>query len=259
MKRVNDFNSEARYYDLLEEKNRSQFDAILRYVIRVFRKARVRTVLDATCGTGAQAIPLARNGFRIIGSDKAPDLLKIARAKSKGMARIKFRLGDVRSSSYGRFDGVISMLNSLGYLSKTDFRKALKNINTNLKDRGLFVFDSTNKGCLDSGRFSTRELIDTAGEISGVKFVRFGKSAYDKHTGILNTRWKSVIQVRYGEPAVKTGLWKRQTYTIEDLRCLFHQSGFRLVKVLDRTLGKFDEKKSFAYLVIARKVGSPDR
>jgi len=259
VKNINDFNAEARFYDLLEDKNRPLFDAILRYLAPVFRKERVRTILDATCGTGAQAIPLSKMGFRVLGSDKAPALLKIARGKSRSLPRVKFALGDVRYSRFGRFDAVISMLNSLGYLSKADFRKAVSNINANLPHRGLLVFDNTNKGYLDPGRFATGEYIDTSGEISGVRFVRFGKAKYDKRSGLLNTRWKAMIQEGFGKLVVRRGLWKRQTYTIRDLRHIFQATGFRLEKVLDRTLTRFDERKSFAYLVIARKVGPPSR
>ncbi|MEK7766914.1 MAG: hypothetical protein AAB368_11810, partial [bacterium] len=105
MKNTNDFNAEARYYDLLERKNGPLFDGILRYLTMVFRRARVRTILDATCGTGAPAIPLSVRGFRVLGSDKAPALLKIARGKSRGMPRVRF--GRAR---YNKRTGLLSTL-----------------------------------------------------------------------------------------------------------------------------------------------------
>jgi SAM-dependent methyltransferase len=256
MTKTNDFDSEAEYYDLFEMKNQPLYDSIANFLEALFKQGEVKTILEGTCGTGAQAIPLARRGFNVVGSDIGKNLLRIARQKGKGIPNLKFVSGDVRYSRFGRFDAVISMLNSMGYLDKTDFNKAVANIGSNLKDHGLFVFDNTNKSCLDAGNFTEDRIIDTAGEISNTKFVRLCKSRYDRRSGILTTEWNALVQNDSQKPLETKGAWKRQTYTVQDLRQIFRSTGFKLKDAYDRSLEKFDEKTSFSYLIVAEKVDS---
>lgn len=254
MPNINDFDSEAEYYDLFEKKNQPLYDLIIDFLENLFKKNNMKTVLDVTCGTGAQAIPLASRAFQVVGSDIGKNLIRIARRKSKGIFNLEFVHGDVRYTKFGKFDAVISILNSLGYLNKQDFKKALININSNLKENGLLVFDNTNKTCLDVGNFTTDTIIDTAGETDGIKFVRFCKSKYDKKLGIITTNWETLVQKNFRKPLEAHGIWKRQTYTIQDLKNIFEDAGFKLENVYDRLLKKFDDKKSFSYLIIARKI-----
>ena len=251
--RINDFDSEAEYYDLFENKNQPLFDLINNFLKKLFLKNKIKTVLDVTCGTGAQAIPLSKKGFHVLGSDIGKSLLKIAAAKSKNLPNIKFVHGDARRSKHGKFDAVISILNSLGYLTKNDFKKALANINHNLSDNGLLIFDNTNRSCLDCGNFITDKIIDTAGERANIKFIRFSKSKYSKKTGIILTRWETLIQCGHRKPMKNDGLWKRQTYSLNDLKNIFNETGFKLENIYDRSLADFDEKRSFSYMVVARK------
>ncbi|MEW6070828.1 MAG: class I SAM-dependent methyltransferase, partial [Candidatus Thermoplasmatota archaeon] len=97
MVKINDFDSIAEYYDLLEQKNQPLYNLINNFLIKLFKENKARSILDFTCGTGAQAIPLAQQGFDVVGCDIGKNLLRIAKAKSRGL-NIKFKCGDVRFS-----------------------------------------------------------------------------------------------------------------------------------------------------------------
>lgn len=254
MAKVNDFNAEAEYYDLLEKKNQALFDAIVDFLAEIFRNNGVKKIIDFTCGAGAQAIPLSEKGFNVVGIDIAGKLLDVAKSKSKNNPNISFKKGDVRNSKIGEFDAAISMLNSLGYLPKNDFKKALANINKNLEMGGLFVFDNTNKECLDAGNFIADKIIDTAGEDNKTKFVRLAKSKYNKKSGIIITEWEAMIQKGFSKPIKRAGIWKRQVYSKGEIEDIFAQTGFEIEEIRDRNLGKFNPKTTFSYLIIAKKI-----
>ena len=63
-------------------------------------------VLDVACGTGTQAISLAKQGHRVVGIDLSTDMLNRAQKKQRGLANIEFIEKDATDTGYpnGTFD-----------------------------------------------------------------------------------------------------------------------------------------------------------
>jgi len=85
-------------------------------------------VLDAPCGIGRVAIPLARLGFDVSGIDLSPHLVGVAKKKAAQFklptGRARFLVGDIRDlvSSFapGSFDAVLNVFTSIGYGPEED-------------------------------------------------------------------------------------------------------------------------------------------
>ncbi len=76
-------------------------------VMEFLKDARPGRALDLGCGTGTNAITLARQGWQVTGVDFAPYAIRAARKKaSKAGLEIDFRVGDVSDLSdlSGRYD-----------------------------------------------------------------------------------------------------------------------------------------------------------
>jgi hypothetical protein len=99
-----------------------------------------------------------------------------------------------------RYYEVIAMFNSVGYLSRADFGRAIGNVRGNLKPGGMFVFDNTNLGAIRAGHFTDARLIDTAGEHEGVKFVRFTQAQVDVEQGLMTIEWEANRAARFHHP-----------------------------------------------------------
>jgi 2-polyprenyl-3-methyl-5-hydroxy-6-metoxy-1,4-benzoquinol methylase len=67
------------------------------------------TVLDAGCGTGRYAVDLADRGFHVVGIDRSPELISVARSRSKTTKEsLEFVIGDFTAlTRVGSFDAIL--------------------------------------------------------------------------------------------------------------------------------------------------------
>jgi glycine/sarcosine N-methyltransferase len=101
-------------------------------------------VLDCTCGIGTQALPLARLGYEVTGTDLSAGAVERARAEAAawGVA-VALEVADVcvlGAVVAGSFDAVISCDNALPHLlTDADLDAALRSIRLRLEPDGLVL------------------------------------------------------------------------------------------------------------------------
>lgn len=135
------FNQLAPKYDYLNEVITLGMQK--RYKTRIIERSPVKDgdlILDICTGSGDMAFILAERlpNSHIIGVDVAENMLKIAKAKAKGIANVEFRLGDAMKLPYDdqTFDVAIM---SYGLRNLTDFRKGILEMKRVTKEGGAIV------------------------------------------------------------------------------------------------------------------------
>jgi len=102
-------------------------------------------ILDAPCGIGRVAIPMARLGFDVTGVDLSSHLVGVAMKKAEGFprARAKFLVGDMRDLgsrfASGSFDVVLNVFTSIGYGSEEDDLRYFRDAREVTKRGGLLL------------------------------------------------------------------------------------------------------------------------
>lgn len=103
----------------------------------------VRTLHDATCGIGTQAIPLAELGLQVRGTDLSATAIERARAEAVAAGvEIDFAVADVRDLSHvaGDADAVVSLDNSLPHLLEDgDLARAVASMAACVRPGGAVV------------------------------------------------------------------------------------------------------------------------
>jgi len=241
----------AKYYDLIElEEYTPKYQNEL--LSKFFKEKGVKTILDITCGTGAQTIYLKQQGFEITGNDISTYMLDIAKEKAKQQnLTIPFLNLDMRKDTIGKYDAVISQCNSIGHLNKKDFNKALANIYNNLNNKGYFIFDiyNFNKYCKGT---MTKKFIDTCIKKEDYKIVRIAKNKFNCKKQLLKLRQHIYIQEKRELHVFKNN-WNMQIYNASQLNTLLQKNGFKIVNLYNRHGGEFDDKESWFILTIAQK------
>jgi ubiquinone/menaquinone biosynthesis C-methylase UbiE len=93
-------------------------------------------ILDIGCGTGNNAIPLAKHKHKVVGIDLSDSMLDLA--SKREIAGIQYIKMDISKMNFNAnsFDNAIADC-SLCYLPKSDVLPTLKNIHKVLKQNGL--------------------------------------------------------------------------------------------------------------------------
>jgi SAM-dependent methyltransferase len=105
-------------------------------------------VLDLCSGQGRHSVPLAQHGYQVTALDLSPAYLQLALAAAKANnVKLETVSADMRRIPFaGRFDAIINMYSSFGYLeSETDDAQVLESVAKALKPGGRFFLDMLNR------------------------------------------------------------------------------------------------------------------
>ncbi len=245
------YNKDAKHYDEFNEENSKVINQALEQILK---DNHVKTVLDLTCGTGSQVFWLTKSGYDVIGADINPLMLKVAKGKAKqGKLDIKFLEGDMRNLYVGKFDAVITIFNAIGHLTNVDFEKAMRNINSNLKSGGLYIFDINNLDYLIKDNNITALTIDWQRTIGDTKIrdIQYSTISTD---GILESYTISHEQKGFEKPKIYNSSQTLQVYSAQQLKEMLERNGFVVLDQCATDGSKFVETSTDRILTVAKKI-----
>jgi ubiquinone/menaquinone biosynthesis C-methylase UbiE len=248
--RPSHYNKEAESYDAFNEASSKQVNQLIETILK---KHRVKTVLDLTCGTGSQVFWLTKCGYEAVGADINSKMLKVASSKAKKeKLALKFLKGDMRTIQVGKFDAAITIFNAVGHLTKLDFEEAMRNIASNLKDGGLYIFDINNLSFLMHGNNITTLTIDWQETVEDTKVREIQYSTINED-GILASFDTYYKQKGSDNPKISRASQTLQVYTVKQLTQMLERNGFKIVDIYGTDGSKFVESKTERILMIAKK------
>ncbi len=245
------YNKAAKHYDEFNEENSKTINLTLE---KILKNHQVKTVLDLSCGTGSQVFWLTKNGYDVTGVDISSMMLKVANNKAKqAMLAIKLVEGDMRNFYVGKFDAVITIFNSVGHLTKLDFEKSMRNINSNLKAGGLYIFDIYNLDYLLKDDHITTLTLDLQKMVGGTKIRDIQYSTLSED-GILATYTISQVQKDGEKTQTSTSSQTLQIYNTDQLSDMLARNGFAILEQLAIDGSQFIKDKTVRILTIAKKI-----
>ena len=181
--------------DIYDGMNTSLHD--LEFYRRWLPKNKDARILELCCGTGRLTLPIAKDGYPIIGVDNAPSMLEKAKTKALHAGLdIEFIESDIRFLDLSeKFDLIFIPFNSIHHLyTNEDLFKALDGVKNHLKEGGLLLFDCFNpdinliiegaKGVKEISKYTT----DDGREVLIKQIMR-----YERTTQINRIEWHYYI------------------------------------------------------------------
>lgn len=180
--------SDEEYHDWISR----QYDLVIEWEERlsneipdmtsIFRKEKVKNILDVGCGTGEHDVSLVKKGFKVTGLERSFLMFNKAQEKKNKLpmslkGNLEFIRGDYKdilSARQNEFDAAIFMGNALPHIS--DWKEVLKSVSKSLKKRSILVIQITNlEKIFKAGKrlqdFNIR--ISKKGQGSELAFVEF--------------------------------------------------------------------------------------
>ncbi|MBA3751036.1 MAG: methyltransferase domain-containing protein [Nitrosopumilus sp.] len=147
------------YLPLLENLKKDVYPEVegLCKLFKEFKIPRGSKILDLSCGIGRHSIPLAKEGYEIVGYDPSQFFLEKAMLYSeqelvKEKKKIKFYKGitselqDVLySNNEINFNAIIIMFNSFGYIDEAEDIRILKQLHSIAETGCILVIETENR------------------------------------------------------------------------------------------------------------------
>ncbi len=175
-------------------------------------------ILDAGCGNGRHALPLARVGYRVVAFDRSA-LLLAAGQRSAGRARWpRFVRGCYASLPFGtgRFDAILSLGTALGYLGDHGDQRALCEFRRVLIPGGRLVIETLHRAELEA-----RLVADEERALPGGATLRLERR-FDPRHGILHETQRLRDDAGWGPPRA----YDMRVYGVGELGSMLRRAGF---------------------------------
>lgn len=212
-------------------------------------------ILDLACGIGRISIPLAKNGYNVVGIDISPSYIQRANeyAKEDGVSNnTRFVIGDMRKvaselSDYSGFDAIVNMWTSMGYWDEETDLNILRQSLTLTKPGGLFVMHTANRDTLIR-RFQARDfsfgddglvvLMERELDLGSSRMIIFW--SYYRREGE-DLRFLNRMEINH------------RVYSLHELKDQFQDAGWKVLE----SYGGFDQQPlstdTFNMIIVARR------
>ena len=130
------------YHILYKHRDYNEARNFIDNIIEYLDLKKGSKILDLACGIGRHSIYLDKLGFKVVGTDKSPNNIKIAKASQN--QSLNFLQMEMIDNTNHKYDGIFNLFTSFGYVNHDYNLKTVKNIERQLKDNGTVVVDFMN-------------------------------------------------------------------------------------------------------------------
>lgn len=242
----------AQVYDTFMED--MPYDEWLIYIHKIWEKFNLkpRLIADIGCGTGNITIPLAKEGYELIGIDCSEQMLLKASEKSlESKVDILYLEQDMREFElYGTVDCILSICDTINYIIDTDeLLQVFKLVDNYLHPKGLYIFDINTVYKFENilGKNTFSQTTET--------------SAYTLENYYDDEKMINEFYTNFFIKDDKTGLYSRfveihyeKAYTIQIIKNLLKEAGLKLLGVYDEMTFDEPRKNSERIFFVAQEI-----
>lgn len=245
---MNPYTTLAGVYDRLMDQ--TVYDRFNRRITAILRRAGIEDgiVLELCCGTGSLTRLLSLSGYEMIGCDRSPDMLNIAREKCADLPvpPVWICQSAEELDLYGTIRAAVCCMDSVNYF--TDLRQlkqVFSRVSLFLEPKGVFIFDVRSKGM-----FESMNGLSSVQEEDGL-FCAW-QYGYDRKSG----RGVHQVDIFAGEDGgIRrfTELHEQRCYSVDTLKRALTEAGFASCRVYEGLTARPAREENGRLLFVAGK------
>ncbi len=200
-------------------------------------------ILDAGCGNGRHALPLARAGYRVFALDRSALLLAAGRRSAKPARWPRFVRGSYASLPFesGRFDSVLSLGTALGYLGDEGDQRALCESRRVLGPAGRLLIETLHREEIEAGLAAHVERA-----LPGGATLRLDRR-FDQARGILYEAQRLRDDAGWGPARA----YEMRVYSVGELGSMLSRAGFCETQCYGSLTGAGEPTRMTSLVVVA--------
>ena len=135
------FNSDY-YHKLYKNRDHKEARNFIDNITKYLNLKKDSKILDLACGVGRHSTYLQKIGFDVVGTDKSQNNIK--KAKVSENDKLSFIQMEMIDNTNYKYDVVLNLFTSFGYINHDYNLNTIKNIERQLKDDGVVIIDFMN-------------------------------------------------------------------------------------------------------------------
>jgi SAM-dependent methyltransferase len=178
-------------------------------------------ILDAGCGNGRHAVPLAHAGYRLVALDSSRPLLAAARRAARGAPWPHFVPGSYVELPFpgGTFRAVLCLGTALGYVGREGDRRALREFRRVLAPGGRLVIETLHREEIGARlREHEERPLATGGTLCMER-------RFDRARGVMHEAQRLEDGAADGSPRE----YELRVYGEQELRRMLEDAGFAVI------------------------------
>jgi SAM-dependent methyltransferase len=206
-------------------------------------------ILDAACGNGRHAVPLARAGYRVVALDRSLPLLAAARRAARGDPWPHIVRGAYTALPFESrgFDAVLCLGTALGYLGDEGDRAALREFRRVLAPGGRLVLETLHRDEIGS-RLSEYEERPLGGGGTLCFERRFDRARRVMH---------EAQRLENGTTSRPPGMYELRVYGETELHRMLEGAGFAVIARHGSLAGGDEPSPATPLVLVAERNAAP--
>jgi SAM-dependent methyltransferase len=200
-------------------------------------------ILDAGCGHGRHAVPLAAAGHNVVGLDRSRTLLAAARRAARGARRLRFVCGSYTKLPFepGSFDAVLCLGTALGYLGDEGDRAVLREFRRVLAPGGRLLIETLHRDEIGARLSEHEERPLASGAV-----LRFDRR-FDRARSVMH----ETQRLEDGPGGSSPRSYELRVYGEHELRRMLDDAGFALIGRHASLAGKGEPSPATPLVLVA--------